>query len=303
MQSLRGQSLRGQSRPGLRRDPAPSRTAYRMQRLWLTPMFRVVMRVGLPVLLVALIVSVYLGSPTRRANLQASFGQMREAVQQRPEFRVSLLAIEGASSSLDGAIRDIIDVKLPQSSFDLDLEAARNRILTLDAVADAQLRVNTGGVLQVTITERVPAVVWRKPDVLELLDATGKRVAIVLARSDRSDLPLLAGEGADKAVPEAMQIIAAAGPLVPRLRGLVRMSNRRWDLVLDRDQRILLPADNPVNALERVIALDQAEDLLARDVAAIDLRLQERPVLRLAPNALRTLREAKGIITTVESDL
>ena len=32
----------------LRRDPAPSRWAYRMQRLWLTPMFRVLCRVGLP---------------------------------------------------------------------------------------------------------------------------------------------------------------------------------------------------------------------------------------------------------------
>ncbi|HEX9858962.1 MAG TPA: cell division protein FtsQ, partial [Paracoccaceae bacterium] len=27
-----------------RRDPAPSRAAYRMQRLWLTPVFRAVMR-------------------------------------------------------------------------------------------------------------------------------------------------------------------------------------------------------------------------------------------------------------------
>ena len=30
------------------RDPAPSRTAYRIQRLWLTPLFRSLLRTGLP---------------------------------------------------------------------------------------------------------------------------------------------------------------------------------------------------------------------------------------------------------------
>ena len=30
------------------RDPAPSRTAYKFQRLWLTPLFRSLLRTGLP---------------------------------------------------------------------------------------------------------------------------------------------------------------------------------------------------------------------------------------------------------------
>ena len=46
------QSLNRSFQP--RRDPAPSRWAYKMQRLWLTPAFRVFMRFGLPVLVVAL---------------------------------------------------------------------------------------------------------------------------------------------------------------------------------------------------------------------------------------------------------
>ena len=38
-----------------RRDPAPSRWAYRMNRLWLTPLFRAALRVGLPAFLVIFI--------------------------------------------------------------------------------------------------------------------------------------------------------------------------------------------------------------------------------------------------------
>ena len=72
------------------------------------------------------------------------------------------------------------------------------------------------------------------------------------------------------------------------------MGERRWDLVLDRDQRILLPEADPVRAVERVIALDQADQLLDRDVLAVDLRSERRPVLRLAPFALGELRRTRG---------
>ena len=80
------------------------------------------------------------------------------------------------------------------------------------------------------------------------------------------------------------------------------MGERRWDVVLDRDQRILLPAENPVRALERLIALDQAQDVLDRDVATVDLRLQDRPTLGLAPHALTEMRRLRGIVPA-ENDL
>ena len=284
------------------RDPAPSKAAYRLQRLWLTPLFRALLRTGVPAFIVTFAVGSYLGDSDRRLALATSLADMRASVAQRPEFLVRMMAIDGASPALADAIRAVAAVALPQSSFDLDLAMMRARIVTLDAVAEADLRVNPGGVLHVDITERVPALVWRTPEALELLDASGKRVARVLARADRADLPLIAGDGADQMAPEALRLLAAAQPLLPRLRGLVRIGARRWDLVLDRDQRILLPPENPVRALERIIALDQAQDLLARDIVAIDLRNQARPVLRLAPDALRALRRAGGI-QTVENTL
>ena len=288
-----------------RRDPAPSRVAYRMHRLWLTPLFRVTMRVGMPAFVLAMGAGLYLADEGRRTALAATWTETREAFEQRPEFIVSLMAVEGASPELSAAVRRAAALPLPQSSFDLDLEAARRRIETLDAVHSATLRVKSGGVLQIEIAERVPVAVLRREGAVELLDGEGHRVGIVLSRGDRADLPLLAGEGAERAVPEALALVAASGPLLPRLRGLVRISERRWDMVLDRDQTLLLPPDQPVRALERLLALDKAEDLLARDIRAVDLRLKNRPVLRLAPEALAELRRAQGIeetIQTVRSD-
>lgn len=285
-----------------RRDPAPSRIAYRMQRLWLTPAIRTALRVGLPAFVLAFGVGIYLADTERRESLGSVYTDLREKIKNRPEFIVKLLSVEGASPDLSEAVRTTLALPLPQSSLDLDLEAARARIATLRAVADVDVRVQSGGILQVTITEREPAFVWRDAAGLWLVDETGTRVAEIHDRNDRADLPLIVGQGADEAIAEAQQILLSAGPLLPRLRGLVRMGERRWDIVLDRDQRILLPVDQPIAALDRLIALDQAQELLARDIVAVDLRLQNRPSLRLAPYALAEMRRARGIIPA-ENDL
>jgi cell division protein FtsQ len=274
-----------------------------MQRLWLTPLFRVLFRVGLPLACVTLIVGTYLADQGRRAALGGFVADLRERFEDRPEFMVALVSIEGASPELAKAVRARINVKLPQSSFELDLDQVRERAEALDAVQSAEMRVRSHGVLQVVITERVPVLIWRSDDGLTMLDASGHRVAGLAARADRPDLPLIAGEGADAETTEALDVLAALQPIAPRLRGLVRMGARRWDVVLDRDQRLLLPAEAPVAAIERLLALDQAEDMLSRDVAVVDLRVSQRPVLRLAPFALSELRRARGLAPAPENDL
>jgi cell division protein FtsQ len=285
-----------------RRDPAPSKWAYRTQRLMLTPYVRSFLLKGLPTLLLLGGAGLWIGHEPNRLAIVGQLTHLRAEFEARPEFRVSLARVEGASDDLAEAVRAKLGLALPMSSFDIDLDAARERIEVLDAVKRADLRVRAGGVLQVTITERMPVAVWRMDDGLTLVDETGHRVAGLLSRTDRPDLPLIAGEGADAAAPEALDLIAAAGPLTPRIRGLVRMGKRRWDLILNRDQRIMLPEKNPIQALERLLALDHAQDLMNRDILTVDLRSDHRPILRLAPHALADLRRAQGI-ETVENEL
>jgi len=303
MRSLIAQKATGRppaARP--RRDPAPSKWDYRLQRLMLTPYVRAFLVKGLPTLAILGGVALWFAQEPNRQAVIGQLNLLRDEFEARPEFRVSLARVEGASDDLAAAVRTKLALTLPMSSFDIDLAAARDRIEALDAVKKADLRVRSGGVLQVVITERMPVAIWRTEDGLTLVDETGRRVAGLVARTDRPDLPLIAGEGADLATPEALELIAAAGPLAPRMRGLVRVGDRRWDLVLDRDQRVLLPENNPVQALERLLALDQAQDLMNRDILTVDLRLDRRPILRLTPNALAEIRRAQGL-ETVENEL
>ncbi len=276
-----------------RRDPAPSRLAYRAHRLWLTPMVRKFLRYGMPVMVISAVAGGYFASETRREATADWVAEQRRAIEERPEFRLNMMAVDGASIELSEDIREILPFDFPMSRFDLDLEEARATIAELDAVADARIMIRSGGILQVNVTERLPAVVWRGRDEIELLDKDGHRVARVPARASRPDLPLIAGLGADRHVPEARAVLAATSKISDRVRGLVRMGERRWDLVLDRDQRILLPETNPVAALERVIELEATRDLLARDVAIIDMRNPDRPTLRIGDAARAELQRIK----------
>jgi cell division protein FtsQ len=284
------------------RDPAPSKWAYRLHRTLLRPWVRGFLRTGLPTLIVVGAATAWISHEPNRTALVAQLTHLRAEFEARPEFRVSLARVEGASPELAEAVRARLALSLPMSSFDIDLDAARGRIEGLDAILRADLRVRAGGILQVVVTERVPVAVWRSEDALMLVDETGHRVAGLVSRADRADLPLVAGEGADLAMPEALALLDAAGPLIPRIRGLVRMGERRWDIVLDREQRIMLPERNPVQALERLLALDHAQDLMNRDILTVDLRSDHRPTLRLTPNALAEARRAQGI-ETVENEL
>ena len=278
-----------------RRDPAPSRIAYRLQRLWLTPYFRAICRFGLPTLAVIVAVGWFFNQQSNRDAITEKVAEIRRSIEERPEFMVNLMAIDGATDAVSDDIREIVPVDFPVSSFDLDLDGMQARILELDAVARADIRIRQRGVLQVEITERVPAAVWRVGRDIELLDAQGHRVATIASRTERADLPLLAGLGAEQSVPEALAILAASGPVAGRVRGLVRIGERRWDLVLDRDQRILLPASDPVRALEQVMALHEAQDLMARDIVAVDMRNPARATLRMAPDAVEALRRIRKI--------
>lgn len=270
-------------------DPAPSKLAYRLQRMWLTPLFRFLTLVLLPMSLSAGIGYGVLTQTNAVENTRAYVADIRRTIEQRPEFMVKLMAIDGGSQEVSEDIREILPIDFPVSSFDLDLEELRHRIEELDAVAQASVRVRSGGILQIDLVERTPAVVWRGPQGIELLDREGHRVSALSARSERNDLPLVVGEGAEMAVAEALDLIALAGPLADRIRGLARIGQRRWDVVLDRDQRILLPEIDPGTAFQRVTALDQGYRIFQRDIASLDLRDPTRMTVRVRSDGTGTL--------------
>lgn len=281
------------------RDPAPSRLGYRYQRLMLTPGFRGAVRIGVPILLILTIAGSWYSKPENRTMLSATIEETKQSFQERPQFMVQDMNVTGGELETLTELQALLPATFPFSTFDLDLEELRAKIEALDPIKSASVRVGQAGTLEVRLTPRVPVALWRDGATLRLIDADGVQSGQILARADRLDLPLIAGDGAEEHIAEALRLFDAAGPLIARVRGLVRMGERRWDMVLDRDQRILLPDERPVSALDRVIALNQAQDMLNRDVAVVDMRNTARPTLRMNEEAADALRRVN---TTIMND-
>lgn len=168
-----------------RNDPAPSRWSYRMQRVLLTPMYRRMLRFGVPFCLTFGVASWYLTDPAVQQRMMLTFNDLRQQIQTRPEFMVKLLAVEGASPRTAEDVRDSFGYVLPLSSFDMDLEAVRAAIEDIPAVASAAVRVRQGGVLEVRVHERQPAALLRVPKGLIVIDNAGVALDAVAHRAER----------------------------------------------------------------------------------------------------------------------
>ena len=162
-----------------RADPAPSRLKYRLHRMMLTPLYRLMLRVGIPFVVAFGAGALWFSDEGRRDSFVGAVADVRDAVQQRPEFMVKLMAIDGTSEGVADQIRQVLPLDFPISSFDLDLDAMRATVVELDAVKSARLKVRQGGVLQIDVTERVPVALWRTDEGLFVLDREG--VAIGMA--------------------------------------------------------------------------------------------------------------------------
>jgi len=294
-------SHRAQRAAAPARDPSPSKLAYRLHRMWLTPGVRIAVKAGLPALVLAGAIVATFVDESRRLAIAETLRETRLAFENRPEFQVRTLSVHSETPAVARAIAERMALELPVSSFHLDMDDLRARAEALDAVASVSLRIRGGGVLEAAAEERVPVMVWRSRDGLKLVDAEGHRVALLTTRAARPDLPLIAGDGAADAISEARILLAATAPIQNRVRGLVRVGERRWDLVLDRDQRILLPATGALQSLERVLALHAAQDLLSRDIVSVDLRNPSRPTIRLTEAAKEEFRRIRSLSTGASS--
>jgi len=273
-------------------DHAPSKLNYRLERLWLTRWFRDMVRIWLPFGAFIVVAYAAYASPGTRGWLGMQVETARSALAARPELRIERVSIPVGSPDLQRQILGIMELELPVSALDVDLAELRDMVQGLSAVKSASVRFHDDGVLEVSIIERMPSMVWRNLNRIYLLDENGVKVAELPRRSVRADLPLVVGVGANAAILEAREIYAVLTQLEGRVLGLVRMGERRWDVVL-QNKLVKLPEVGAANALRALMAMQARDDVLDRDAAVIDMRDPNRMILRLNAEALSELRRVR----------
>lgn len=267
-----------------KRDPAPSRLGYKFSRWMLSPFIKKSVFFGMPLIILLLPVFIFLKDQNNKNLVEEIVFDFYRKIIERPEFMLSALSIQGSSDSLNAEIREILGLNFPISSFDLDLADLRNRVLSLPPVETAEVRLEGGSILHVNVKEKVPALLLKDDTGIHVLNKNGDYIRPLLSTEYGSKLPVITGEGAQKAAAEAFILFSALDDKLDEVRGLVLVGGRRWNIVLKSGQVIMLPEKKSEQAVQKILILDKAEKILSRDIAVFDFRLPYRITLRFPEN-------------------
>ncbi len=169
-------------------------------------------------------------------------------------------------------------------SFSLDLKAARQRIESVSWVEKALVKRLWPDRIAIYIREREPLALWQNQGNFFVLDKKG----LYIKDADPADfafLPLTVGKGVPQAAPLLLEELGHYPEIKENLKALVRVGERRWDLVFLDNLRVALPAEDEAAALELLSRLHHQYNVLDLDVERLDLRFKENMVVRMRPSA------------------
>ncbi|RWM26011.1 cell division protein FtsQ/DivIB [Mesorhizobium sp.] len=213
-----------------------------------------------------------------------------QGVTARTGFAVDQIKVVGNRQTSEIDILDRLGLDGWTSLIGFDAEAARERIATLPWVEVAAVRKIYPHTLEVRVEEREPFALWQQGDLLSVIERSGEVIA-PFSGGKQALLPLIIGTGAPAKAPDFLEKIKRYPELAARVKGYIRVGERRWDLKLENGITVKLPEDDEDRAIAELVKLDHDNGLLTRDIAAVDMRLSDRLVVELSPEAA-TQREA-----------
>lgn len=200
-------------------------------------------------------------------------------------FTVQRVLADGRNETTSGQILRAIDVRIGQPILSVDLAAAREKLEALPWVEHATIERRLPGTLHVRLRESEPLALWQKQKQFFLVSRTGK--VIDEPRIARfANLLVIVGPDAPEHLGELLDLMNQQPDLSRHVVAAIRVAGRRWNLRFDNGIDVKLPEADSAAAWRELARLERQQGLLARDLSIIDLRLPDRLVVRLAPNAI-----------------
>jgi cell division protein FtsQ len=197
-------------------------------------------------------------------------------------LRITDVVIQGRANTPEPLVRAALGVNLGDPILGFSVEMARQRLAGLSWVEHATVERRLPGTVVVYLQERRPFAVWQNQGRFVVVDRNGQQVANQNVAEFRQ-LPLVVGPGAPGAAAALIDALVERPDLQKRVVAAVRIAERRWNLHLDSGTDVLLPEGHEAAALDRLMKLQHEHDLFDRPLAAIDMRLADRLVLRPKP--------------------
>ena len=194
------------------------------------------------------------------------------------------IRVEGRETTDRDAILSALEAAPGTPILAISPSRSKAQLETLPWVRTAVVERRFPDTIYVRLVERKPLALWQHGGKIELIDHEG--AVIPVTRLDGfAKLPLVVGEHAASHAAELIDMLATEPDLAARVSAAVRVGDRRWNLRIDNAIDVLLPAESPAGAWAQLASLERSSAILKRDVQAVDVRLPDRLVLRMNPEA------------------
>ena len=147
-------------------------------------------------------------------------------------FGIGAINITGNRRTDPHDVLAVLGFAPAQSIFTADIHEARRRLLALEWVADAEVRRQYPGTITIAVVEKVPFALWEAPNGTYLVERSGRTIGLFDPKSFPY-LPTLLGGGAPQSAAELVDAVATHRATAARVVGYQRVSERRWNLLLN----------------------------------------------------------------------
>lgn len=182
------------------------------------------------------------------------------------------------------ALGKVIDTNF----FNFSIEEARKNIMDLPFVAQCTIKRIWPNGLKIHLIERKPIAIWQNKGHFNLINAQGEIISSHEISVEKEGhifrkLPLIVGEDANKTANLLIETIHSYPKLEERISALMRVGQRRWNIILKNKTVIMLPEGAEKSALAHLETYEEAFQLLDRPIPSIDMRLPDRMTVHLLP--------------------
>jgi cell division protein FtsQ len=170
----------------------------------------------------------------------------------------------------------------------LDADSAREKLKRNPWIAEAVIRKLYPNRIEIEVVEREAFALWQRSGKLAVVSHDGTVLEEVSDKRPEK-LPLVVGEGAAKRAAEFLAVLDRFPAIKAEVYGAVFVAERRWNLRLNNGMDVRLPEGDPEAALALLTKLNREQDLFARDITMIDLRIPGQVVVRMSDAAAAAL--------------
>ena len=225
-----------------------------------------------------IIIGLYL-SPVGQMSINLS-QKVWNVFSEKAHWNLAQVIVEGHKRTDKQTIIKTLGVKPRQDMNLISLPNIRQNLLQLPWVKEVVVERHLPDTLIVRITEKTPIALWQNKQNYLPLDEEGH--PILDDKLLPADLILVVGTDAPENTLELLTVLEQVPDINKLVRSAVRIENRHWNLhLLDAEEgiEIILPEKEFDKALKRLALQNEKENLLKKNIEAIDLRLSDRIIL------------------------